>query len=911
MKTIRPFLLLTICGMIACWLLPNTAWASVQVDGIYFDLNTSSNTAAVASNPNYYSGAVVIPASIVYSGNTYRVTSIGSCAFLDCSGMTSINMPSSVTSIAASAFERCTGLTNLYIGTGVTTIDYEAFKNCSNLASLILPVSVKTVGNESFSGCSSLTEIVAERTTAPTISSTTFNGVDKSSCMVYVPEGSASSYANATGWKSFSNIVERTVVATGSCGDNVTYTIYSDMTMVISGTGAMKDCVENESVVPINSDYYQSIKKVIIQDGVTSIGDYAFWDFYSMTSVTIPNSVSRIESYAFGFCTSLTSVTISNGVTYIGGLAFYYCNNLASVTIGAGLSSIGYMHPFCYCTSLSSISVDSGNTKYDSRNNSNAIIETSTNTLIIGCKNTIIPNNVTSIGYEAFYGCSGLTSISIPSSVTSIGSSAFYGCSGLTSISIPSSVTSIDSFAFYNCDGLTSVTIPYRVNSIGEAAFSSCSNLKWISVSSSNSKYDSRDNCNAIIETSTNKLIAGCNNTVIPNSVTSIGSYAFSYCDGLTSVTIPSNVTSIGINAFSYCDGLTSISLGNSLTSIGSGAFRGCTRLTSVTIPNSVTSIGDYAFYICYNLSSVTIPNSVTSIGNYAFYCNNLSSVTIPNSVTSIGDYAFANCYGLSSVVEENATPIAISYKVFNNVDKAACTLYVPTGSKTAYENAAYWNDFKNIVEFGSDSGTDISELDNAIYVEQTEGRIGGTMDIPVKLKNSYGVRGFQFKMELPEGTTVNSWALSTKRLPSGATLNDKIATQRIDGNTISVACSLNYGDATFMGNDGEIATVNVTFSDDMEVGSYPIYLTACDVTTAGGTDEDLSDIQSTLVLEDYLPGDANGDGKVRIGDATAILNYIVGSVPGNFQEKAADTNGDGKIRIGDATAILNIIVSQ
>ena len=245
----------------------------------------------------------------------------------------------------------------------------------------------------------------------------------------------------------------------------------------------------------------------------------------------------------------------------------------------------------------------------------------------------------------------------------------------------------------------------------------------------------------------------------------------------------------------------------------------------------------------------------------------------------------------------------------FSGVDQETCLLLVPFGSKSAYQNASGWKDFQNIIEFEPD--TDISALDNAIYVEKTEGRIGGTMDIPVKLKNSYPVRGFQFKLELPEGTTINEWSLSTNRLPSGATLSDKIATQKIEGNKINVACTLNYGDATFVGNDGVIATVNVTFADDMEVGSYPIYLTACDVTTAGGTDEDLSDIKSTLVLEDYLPGDANGDGKVRIGDATAILNYIVGSVPGNFQEKAADTNGDGKIRIGDATAILNIIVNQ
>ena len=248
-------------------------------------------------------------------------------------------------------------------------------------------------------------------------------------------------------------------------------------------------------------------------------------------------------------------------------------------------------------------------------------------------------------------------------------------------------------------------------------------------------------------------------------------------------------------------------------------------------------------------------------------------------------------------------------FSTFGGVDTQVCTLVVPKGSKEAYQSAEGWKDFLNIEEY--EDITDISALDNAIYVEQIEGCVSGTMDIPVKLKNNFAVRGFQFTLKLPEGTTVNSWALSTGRLPEGATVSNQMSTEKIDGNTILVACSLNYGDATFTGNDGEIATVNVTFGPDLEVGTYPIYLTDCDVSTADGTDIGLSDIKANLVLEDYVVGDANGDGKVRIGDATAILNYIVGDVSDNFQENAADVNGDGKIRIGDVSAVLNIIVNQ
>ena len=290
-------------------------------------------------------------------------------------------------------------------------------------------------------------------------------------------------------------------------------------------------------------------------------------------------------------------------------------------------------------------------------------------------------------------------------SVTSIGISAFYSCGGLTSVTIPNSVTSIGENAFCFCYGLNSVTIPNTVTSIGDEAFHDCRGLTSIIVESGNTNYDSRNNCNAIIETATNTLIAGCMNTIIPNSVTTIGDDAFFGCSGLTSVTIPNSVTSIGKGVFSYCTGLTSVTIPNSVTSIGNSAFSHCTGLTSLTwnakscadfssgiyaqfyqtniktitfgeevekipallccgmsgltsvdIPNSVTSIGESAFSGCTGLTSVTIPNSVTSIGDNAFEsCIGLTSVTIGNSVTSIGSSAFSDCYGLTSVTIGNS----------------------------------------------------------------------------------------------------------------------------------------------------------------------------------------------------------------------------------------------------------------
>ena len=294
--------------------------------------------------------------------------------------------------------------------------------------------------------------------------------------------------------------------------DGLCYNYNSDgtsVTVTYEGTGANGYGYSN-----LNGDLV--IPPSVTYDGttysVTTIGYLAFYGCSGLTSVTIPNSVTTIGDVAFDGCTGLTSVTIPNSVTSIGNYAFASCSGLTSIV------------------------VENGNPKYDSRNNCNAIIETESNALLVGCKSTIIPNSVTTIGSGAFQYCSGLTSVTIPNSVTAIGTLAFAGCTGLTSIV----------------------------------------------VENGNPKYDSRNNCNAIIKTESNTLIAGCKNTIIPNSVTTIGDQAFLGCTGLTEVTIPNSVTTIGEGAFYGCTGLTSVTIGNSVTSIGNYAFAGCTGLTSI-----------------------------------------------------------------------------------------------------------------------------------------------------------------------------------------------------------------------------------------------------------------------------------------------------------------------------------------
>ncbi len=246
--------------------------------------------------------------------------------------------------------------------------------------------------------------------------------------------------------------------------------------------------------------------------------------------------------------------------------------------------------------------------------------------------------------------------ITIPSklggyAVTTIDVSAFSHCTGLTTVTIPDSVTSIEGSSFSGCESLTSVVIPASVTIIKEGAFCNCTNLEQMTVADGNPVYDSRNNCNGIIETRSNALVAGCKCTIIPPGVTSIGNQAFSGCDSLTSLTIPNGVTSIGNQAFMCCSSLTSLTIPEGVKSIGNEAFISCFSLTSLTIPESVTMIGDKAFEYCSGLESIKIPGIVTSIGDKAFsMCLGLKSVTITSKVTSIGDYAFQNCQRLKYV---------------------------------------------------------------------------------------------------------------------------------------------------------------------------------------------------------------------------------------------------------------------
>ena len=501
------------------------------------------------------------------------------------------------------AFSDCRSLTSITIPGSVTSIGGGAFYGCTGLTSITIPDGVTSIGDYAFYECTGLTSI-----TIP-------DSVTSIGC---------SAFYGCTGLTSIT--IPDSVTSIGE------HAFCKVPNIVYSGTAS-------------GSPWSAKVLNGHIEDGIvyedSSKTKLLACSALKEGTVVVPSSVTSIGEYAFYNCTGLTSVTIPDSVTSIGEDAFYMVPNIVYYRNTSGSYFWG-------ARSLNGYIEDG------------LVYENSSKTKLLACPASrvgavVIQDSVTSIGLDAFRGCTGLTSITIPDSVTSIGYRAFYDCRSLTSIMIPEGVTNIGYSAFYCCTGLTSITIPDGVTSIGGGAFENCSSLTSIP---------------------------------IPDSVTSIGESAFAYCSSLTSITIPDGVTSISWSAFKDCTGLTNITIPDSVISIGREAFSGCRSLTSITIPGGVTNIGYRAFYGCIHLNKVyaasldswlkidcsdwktnpccngadlyfngeivkdvVIPGGVTSIGDSAFHgCSSLTSITIPGSVTSIGEYAFSNCTGLTII---------------------------------------------------------------------------------------------------------------------------------------------------------------------------------------------------------------------------------------------------------------------
>lgn len=461
------------------------------------------------------------------------------------------------------------------------------------------------------------------------------------------------------------------------CENLMSITIPNSVTSIESG--AFADCI--------------SLASVEIPSGVTEIGSRAFSGCVGLTSVAISNSVTKIKYEAFWECTSLQTFTIPSSVRIIEDGAFGHCSSITSIIIPNSVIEIGN-YVFRGCTRLSQINVEEDNQNYASID---GVLYDKNITKLICCPagtnltSILIPNSVTSIGSEAFSDCVSLTSIEIPSEVTEISDYTFFGCTGLLAIEVDKDNQTYASFdgalydknlttLIYCPEGKTSIEIPNSVISIeiGEGGcFSDNSNLTSINVEENHKIYASVDgvlydkNIITLLRCPRGKTLVE-----MPNSVTSIGEYAFSGCSNLVSIEIPNSVTLIGECAFADCLGFTSIEIPHSVTEIGSGAFYGCIGLTSVIIGNGVTLIDDEVFRECVELTSVIIGSGVTSIGSYTF----------------------GECVGLTSIEIEAQNPPVIDDDTFEEVSRSI-QIKVPCGSKAKYQTAEYWKEFVNYEE--------------------------------------------------------------------------------------------------------------------------------------------------------------------------------------------------------------------
>lgn len=563
---------------------------------------------------------------------------------------------------------------------------------------------------------------------------------------------------------------------------------------------------------------------------VTCIGYQAFWNCADLYTVSIPNTVTRIETRAFFGCSKLVDINIPNSVTDISGT-----------------------QTFAYCSSLTSITLS---------------------------------NSMTIIGEHTFEGCSGLKSVTIPNSITTIGESAFWNCSGLTSIDIPNSVLKICTRAFEGCSGLTSIHIPNSVIKIEGLPFLFCSGLTSITVDNENANYDSRNNCNAIIETATNMLLQGCVNTIIPNSVIEIGERALSEYTGLTSITIP-----------------------NSVTLIGYDAFNGCSNLTNVIIPNSVTKICSWAFAGCSRLASVTIGNSVTEIGNKVFCNCNLEEIYCMAIVPPlIGEYTFSE------------------YINGNYIGKYDATLYVPVRSVEAYQRHNYWGAFYQII------GTNIIddfEVDGIYYHALTD-------EMAIVIKHPDLENYYSGDVIIPDSVSYQDMQFAVVGIDDGAFEDCYELTSVVIGDAVET-----IGEEAFQGCTG---LTSVTIGSGVtSIGTKAFnYCNALRMVTCCGTEppvmassnsfsnaaynhaalrvprNSIETYQATnywfkfATIEGYGSagkGDVNGDGKVSISDVTALINMLLSGEPDSLYDENADLNGNGRLEISDVTTLINNIL--
>lgn len=641
------------------------------------------------------------------------------------------------------------------------------------------------------------------------------------------------------------------------------------------------------------------------------IGRCMFARAKKLKAIVLPDNIIKVENSAFGDDNLLKEVTIPEGCTEMD-QAFSFCENLETVNLPSSLVKFA-SNNFAYCPNLKAINVDANNQTFKSVNgvlyskDGKTLIRFANDnckqynvidgTVAIGenafyCSNVegvTIPYSIVTIGRSSFYSSEYLSEIVLPNSVTEVGSSAFYGCSSLADVTLSEQMPSIEDYTFSFCTSLKKLYIPKSIVNIAPTAFNYCSSLLIFEVSESNPSLCSDD---GVVYSKDKKTLVRCpialysSNFKIQDGVEMIGDFAFMGCTNIEKFALPLSVSSIGQHAFESSS-LSNIQLSENVQFVGYQAFSSCDSLKVFVMPSSLKEIAQNLFIFDYALSYVKIHGDVTKIGGSAFrFCRELS--TIECAIKNIEDVEVGNL-------------------AFDGIPDD-CTWYVPLGTEEKYKACSWWVPTWKIV----------SLHENILVAQNVSVETGKTAVLPIELNNDDIIRMMQFELRLPKGISVlyddeeEDYAIE---LSDRATKRHHLQCAKLpNGNYQFVLSTMTLNNLS--GNSGVIAYVTLTADEDAESGEYEAYLSNTELTAVEGDNSlkairpnDVSFKVEITVPRPFVPGDVNGDDKITITDAGLIVNYILGSVSGDFNEYAADVNNDGSISITDAGEIVRIIL--
>ena len=816
------------------------------------------------------------------------ITSIENYAFCQCWSITSLSVPESVTSIGTGAFRFCGDLKEIKLPSNLTVLsdslfgadanlEYITFGDAEKTDTVIIPETVQKMGNYVFMNCEKIKNIKLP-SNLKSIGKTCFQGCI-SLTGLFIPQSVESIGGGIFGDCDALQSVEiedennNFIFKDGILYDVKNGILVSAVNSLIPEKVIVDECtktIDYSAFADCNNLY-----EIEIPQGVVNIGEKAFARLDNLKNIDIPDSVTNITTLAFYRCNGLVSVQVPGSVTAIKNGTFRECNNLKKVILNEGITGIE-QYAFYDCELLEEIS---------------------------------IPGTVTTVGNSAFYRCKNLKNIEIPEGVTKIDGSAFIFCSSLEQIKLPQSLVSIGSGAFDNCTSLISVELPDNAI-ISSDTFKECKNLSDIVISDTNNNYIVKNGI--LYNKNITRILcypAGIKDTefFVPDTVKTIGDFAFYGTKALESINIPDSVTNIGTDAFGECSGLKEVVIPDSVTSMGEAVFYKCTSLEKVKLSVNITSPNPAVFQYCSSLKEVVLPESMKFISFFMFsYCKEITNIVLPDKLNSVLRSAFQNCDNLKNItVPKNVTTIQdYAFGYYYDEQSATYKKYDDfTISGYAGSKAQEYAEANGIrfIELNEKETTDGIKIEYS----KDDSSIGGDNEEKISLESrqltesdeEYSKIDFTGKIEdsdvKSEDVKSVTYEISLKN-ESGQTVqpSEKVTVKiPVPDGYMGENCKVYY-----VNEKGKFTNMNAVCQNGFlifETGHFSTYLvTETNIKT----------------VSEITYGDANGDGKIDSRDAVVIKKYVAGFTGFAIDLEASDVNADGKVDTRDAVKILKKI---